>query len=150
MSEGFTDPYAPPSPEAALARLQEFAASGPIMVPRTGGGDANRSKERLTRLVIDTEFATKCCVTGLSTILWRAEQGDLRAAIYLCDRFMGAPTQSVTVRAASMSADEVREQLYQEYRRQGFSDGVAKALVDATEREMDGRVEQMVASELGT
>jgi len=130
------DPFAPPSPETALARLQEFAAEGPILVPR-GTGDNNNRRARATQLVIDTEFARKACLTGLATLVWRAEQGCVRAAIYLVDRFMGAPAQSITVQVAGMPLEEVRERLYQEYRRQGFEHHQAERLVEVAERSAD-------------
>ena len=137
-----TDPTAPPSAEVAMKELVEFATSGPILVPRLKGGDDNNRRVRQTQLVLDTEFMAKACLSAWATVLYHSRHGSLKAGMYILDRCLGAPVQSVTVSASSMSMNEVKEALMAEYLGLGLAEYEARSLVEAAERGPDELEEQ--------
>lgn len=72
-------------------------------------------------------------VLAYAGMLALAESGDYQAMRYMCDRYLGEPAQSVTMRSAHASQEEIRELLMREYLSQGHTEAEARRLVELAE-----------------
>lgn len=95
---------------------------------------AGTSVEALLRGGVNDLLVRAGGVMAFAGLLALAQSGDQQAQRYLCDRYLGEPTQTVTMRSASASHEELREMLYAEYVSQGHSEDEARRLVAMAEQ----------------
>jgi hypothetical protein len=116
-------------PDLAMRELVEFA---------TGDKLARNANVRNKKILFTDDLMRSLAGRGLATILFHCKRGSLKAAMYLVDRCLGVPDQPFTQEVQSMTRDEAEAALFAEFKQQGLTDEVARALVDASRRTPPG------------
>jgi hypothetical protein len=116
-------------PDSAMREFIEFA---------TGDKQAKNANVRNKQVLFTDDLMRSLAGRGLATVLYHCKRGSLKAAIYLVDRCLGVPDQPFQQEVSTMTKEEAEAALFAEFKAQGFTDEVARGLVEASRRPAPG------------
>lgn len=116
-------------PDCAMREFIEFA---------TGEKQARGSNIRKKRVLFTDDLMRSLAGEALATIRYHSKRGSLKAAMYLVDRCLGVPDQPFQQEVSTMTREEAEAALLAEFKAQGFTEEVARGLVEASRRPAPG------------